>query len=338
MDLVRLFLLKLRDIWLALRISNKWRRDFCELQLTAEHRQLYGIVHSLYWRELRDFPNLVNCRDFNDRIQWLKLFDQDRIIVRCSDKILMREYVRECLGDQYLVEMYQAHDHFIQIDFDSLPKSFVIKTNHDSGTVIPVRNKEMFSFQEVGERVEKALRRPYGWDNGEWAYSYIAPKVLVEEYLEPENGNTLPDYKFHCVDGEVRWLQYIYDRGSETKEVIVLPLGEITDIHFDHKMRHGRDFTLPKRWEEMKLVAERLSNPFRYVRVDLYFSDGRILVGELTFFPLMGCYKGEGQQKLGQLLDFDRTTFKPFLLKELDAERNRASLMHKLKPAKRECL
>lgn len=296
------------------------------MPLTQEHRELYNIIHILFWRELGEFPNLIDCRDYNDKIQWLKLFDQNQEIIRCSDKILIRDYVRERVGDQYLVKLYQVHDRFKQIDFDALPNSFVIKVNHDSGTVILVPDKELFDPQEVENRIKAALSAPYGWQNGEWAYSYVQPKVFVEEFIEPESKRPQPDFKFHCVNGKMRWLQYVYDRGNSTKESIILPTGEITSIHFDSHMQHKEDFTLPKNWDEIKNVAERLAYPFKYVRVDMYCVDQKIYVGECTFYPLMGCYKGEGQKILGQLLDFDRSTCKPFLLTELEAQCSRYSL------------
>lgn len=309
-----------------LEIKKKWQRDCPLLPLTKGHRKLYEIIHRLCWQKLGGFPDLVNCRDFNDRIQWLKLFDQERKIIRCSDKILVRDYIQERVGDQYLVNLYQTHNHFDQIDFDSLPDSFVIKTNHDSGSIILVSDKKKFDRKAAKKKIETALSKPYGWLNGEWAYSFVKPRILVEEHIAPGQNTPPPDYKFHCVEGKFRWLQYIYDRGHDTKEVIVMPDGKATKIHFDHNMKHGRHFDLPDCWIKMIEIAERLSKPFKYVRVDMYVIGSRIIVGELTFFPLTGCYKSKGQKKLGQLLDFDRTTIKSFLLTELETERNQANL------------
>jgi len=161
-------------------IRAKWLRDKRVLPLTSAHWELYNIIHHLCWRELHDFPNLINCRDFNDRLQWLKLFDQDPKIVQCSDKISVRDYVRERIGDGYLVELYQVHDRFAQIDFNALPNAFVIKANHDSGTVVLVRDKSKLDYDTVGARIDAALKRRYGWEKGEWAYSRIKPKVFVE--------------------------------------------------------------------------------------------------------------------------------------------------------------
>lgn len=313
-------------MWLEAKIKIKWLRDKQFLPLSPAHWELYRIIHRLCWRELHDFPNLINCRDFNDKIQWLKLFDQSPEIVRCSDKIQVRDYIRERVGDQYLVKLYQIHDHFSQIDFNALPNAFVIKTNHDSGTVILVRDKSKLDYQTVEARIEAALKRPYGWMNGEWAYSYVQPKILVEELLDQKSLKPPPDYKFHCVNGYIRWLQFIFDRGNTTKECIIDANGHLTNIHFDHNMQHCENFDTPYRWIHIKNIIEKIAVGFKYVRIDVYNIKEKIYVGEMTFYPLMGCYKSEGQKKLGQLLDFDRTTIKPFLLPELEKACSRFSL------------
>lgn len=291
------------------------------MPLSISHRELYEIIHRLCWRELGEFPNLVDCRDFNDRIQWLKLFDHSREIVRCSDKILVRDYIRERVGEQYLVNLYQVHDHFDQVDFDALPTSFVIKTNHDSGTVILVNDKSQFDRQASALRIESALKQSYGWLNGEWAYSYVQPKILVEEYIDPFNHAPPSDYKFYCVEGKVRFCHYIYDRGFDTKEQTVDIEGNDLETELYPSFKLGKDFKKPPQWQQMIWVAEQLSQGFKCVRVDLFCTENCIYAGEMTFWPMAGVYKGKGQKKLGQLLDFDRTTYKPFLLIELESER-----------------
>ena len=314
---------KITSLKLALRIRWKWMQDCRHLPLTPSHQELYEIIHRHYWQVLDDFPNLVDCRDFNDRMQWLKLFDQSWEIVRCSDKILVRDCVRERVGDQYLVKLYQSCDHFSQIDFDTLPKAFVIKANHDSGTVILVRDKSKFDYETAKVRIETALRQPYGWLNGEWAYAYVQPKVLVEEFISPDDPKPPPDYKFYCVEGSVRFCHYIYDRGFDTKEQAVDPEGNDLATSLYPRFKLGHDFQRPKLWGEMIKVAETLGRGFKSVRVDLFCTDDRIYAGEMTFWPMAGCYKGEGQKKLGRFLDFDRSTYRPLLLPELEASNSR---------------
>jgi hypothetical protein len=300
------------------RLEHKWINDSRHLPLTREHRELYDIIHQLCWIELGEFPDLIHCRDFNDRIQWLKLFDQDYEIIRCSDKVLVRDYVRERLGDKYLTKMYQVHDHFDQISFDLLPDSFVIKTNHDSGTVVLVRNKMSFDLVSAKERIEKALKRPFGWKNGEWAYSYIKPKVLVEEYIEPNSPTPPPDYKFYCVEGKVKFCHYIYDRGSKTKEQTIDLDGVDMKTDLYSGFKYGDAFIKPGNWNEMISVAEQIGRGFKYVRVDMFSIGDRIVVGEMTFWPMAGFYKSEGQKTIGSLLDFDRTTHKPPIIPTLE--------------------
>jgi len=182
---------KLNDRLLNARIKTKFFLDKLYLPLKPEHYELYQIIHKYYWNQLNDFPDLINCRDFNDKIQWLKLFDQSHKIVQCSDKLLVRDHISKRVGQNYLVKLYQIHDHFSEIDFDSLPSSFVIKTNHDSGTVIVVKDKSKLDLSATETRIEASLKRYYGWEKGEWSYSYIKPKVFVEQLIEPETSKQL---------------------------------------------------------------------------------------------------------------------------------------------------
>jgi hypothetical protein len=288
----------------------KWLQDRVHLPLTDEHFELYNVIHRHYFAEMGYFPNLVKCRDFNDRIQWLKLFDQDYDVVRCCDKIRVRDYVRERVGERYLVGLFQIHNRFADIDFDSLPEPFVIKANNDSGTVILVRNKNALDHRAAAHQVDRALQTVYGWEKGEWAYAYIRPKLLIEEFINPVDSVPPADYKFHCVDGVVRFVHYIYDRGLNTKEQIVDLDGNDLPTGLYPKFERGNGFRKPRKWLEMVSVAERLAAGFKYVRVDLFYCAGNIYAGEMTFWPMAGCYHGDGQRVLGSYLDFNRSTYK----------------------------
>ncbi len=317
---------KLGKLQLKLLLQRKWTRDCRYLPLTIAHRELYDIIHCRYRKMFGRFPDLVECQDINDRIQWLKLFDQDREIIRCANKITVRDYIREKVGDQYLVKLYQVHNHFDQIDFTALPNAFVIKTNHDSGTVFLIRNKAQMDKQSLEHRIETALRKPFGWKGGEWSYSYMPPQVLVEELINPQDHTPPPDYKFYCSEGKVKFCLYVYDRWSDLTEQCVDLVGEDLKVQMDPDLNHTTNFKRPEQWDEMIQVAEQLSQQFKFVRVDLFWTKERIYVGELTFWPYAGHCRGNGQKILGPLIDFDRTTYKPFLLPELEAECSRFNL------------
>lgn len=288
-------------------IQLKWFMDLCFLPLTKKHKELYKTIHRLYWQELRSFPNLIFCPDYNSKIQWLKLFDQQFTIVECTDKISVRDFAKRQLGRDISPELISIYDNVNDFRNHNFQIDSVIKTNHDSGTVFfAKKNSDPSKYLND---LENALNKVYGVLNGEWAYSLVTPKILVEEQLLFIEDKPPPDYKFHCVNGEVAWVQYIYDRGYATKEVILSREGSILNIHFDEHLIHTSDFSKPANWDSLVSTAEKISKPFRYVRVDLYNIQNEPYLGELTFFPLMGCYRGKGQKILGKRMKFSRKIF-----------------------------
>ena len=151
----------------------------------------------------------------------------------------------------------------------------------------------------------------YGLNTGEWYYQFIEPRIIAEKFLLD---NT--DYKFHCVHGKVKWVQVIWDRPS-AREAIFTPDGRITDLHMDEKMWHtpeGGKYPGDSAWQEMTDLAQLLSPPWRYVRVDLYYWK-QPWFGELTFHPRAGCYKSRDEKTFGEMLDIDLTRkFEPVVV------------------------
>jgi len=161
----------------------KWNKDKRHLQLESENYDLYLMIHVSYWMKFYTFPNLLNCNDYNLKIHWLKLFDQNPLMIQCCDKVLVRDFVKERIGEGYLPELYKVSDSYSGINFDLLPSSFVIKTNHDSGTVVIVKDKTLLDHTNVELKIKESLSKSYGWDLGEWAYSFVKPRVFAEELL-----------------------------------------------------------------------------------------------------------------------------------------------------------
>jgi hypothetical protein len=317
---------KTRNEILNWRINLKWCRDKQALPLTSSHRELYEIIHRFCFGHLGYFPNLSQCRDFNDKMHWLQLFDQRVETVQCTDKLGVRDYVEKLVGTKYLLPVFQIADNFDGLIFEKLPSSFVLKTNHDSGSVVIIKNKYEFDLKGAQIKFENALKRAFGWTHGEWSYSYIVPKIFAEKLIDTKDEVPPPDYKFHCVEGEVRFCQYIFDRGVATKEQIVDRYGIDLITHLDPNFRRVIGFARPECWEEMISLAECLSANFKYVRVDLYCSGRNIYVGEMTFWPYAGIYPGNGQKVLSHLIDFDRTTYKPLVQPELENKLSRFKL------------
>ncbi|MBN2532263.1 MAG: hypothetical protein JXB88_05200 [Spirochaetales bacterium] len=294
-------------------VNRKWKLDRVKTnRLEESHKKLYFSIQSFYYRRFKKFADIINPVDYNEKIQWLKLFDQDALMISCTDKYAVREYVKKTIGEKHLKTLYGVYERFKDIDFNTLPRSFVIKTNHDSGTIFLVKDKAKANWKYIKNRIKNSMSYVYGVNNGEWQYSFIPSKILVEQYLQPES-DTLPvDYKFHCIQGEMQWLQYIFNRGENTTSEIYF------DKNFNRMPSHlGRSFLLsdkpvqlPDNLNDMILIVEKLAAPFRYVRVDLFNINGAIFFGELTFFPRGGFYPSKDVVEFGKLMNFDMMNVK----------------------------
>lgn len=268
-------------------------------------KRLVDVVNDYCLRELGVLPDLINPQGYNDKVNWLKLYDQMPEHIVCSDKLRAREYVAERVGTDCLLEVYQTARSVDRIAFETLPERYVLKTNHDSGSVCVVTDRA--SSMYARRKIRRRLKRTYGMAKGEWAYAYISPLVFAEEFMH----GPATDYKFHCSSGEIRWVQIIADRATGKPRETNVDEGYATlRLHFNHEnLCVDEPPVQPETWEKMKGIARTLSSPFRYVRVDLYEYQARPIFGELTFWPLAGCCHTKDENAFGQLLNFD-TTFK----------------------------
>ncbi|MBR5097654.1 MAG: hypothetical protein IK091_00320, partial [Spirochaetales bacterium] len=160
--------------------------------------------------------NLDDPRTFCEKLQWLKLHDRRDEYTIMADKYLSKKYVADKVGQQYVVPLLGVWDRFSDIDFDALPDQFVLKCNHDSGTVIICRDKSKLDMDRAGKELEKSLGTSYFVFNREWPYKNISPKIIAEEYLSQGDDDCLWDYKFFCFNGEPK-IMYMEKEASESK-------------------------------------------------------------------------------------------------------------------------
>ena len=294
-------------------VAAKWEED---LSVYGDHlekqKELYFTIQLLYVHTFGKTADLQNPTSYNEKIQWLKLFNQHRSMIDLCDKLKVRNVVAEKVGKEILTKIYQVTDNVEHIDVSALPASFVVKTNHDSGGVFPVEDKSRLKVWLLKNVIHASFSRTYGEKKGEWPYKHITRKVFAEEYLDSGNGSFPSDYKFHCVDGKVKWLQYIYNRGRNTKEFAYGRDFQKLDLHLDHEFSlHDPNLERPQNWDVLVNIAETISEGMKYVRVDLYNIRGKIFFGELTFFPKAGMYPGKDQEQFGAYLNFDRSHVRP---------------------------
>ncbi len=288
---------------LSSRYRRERRRQKREIRDRAEREAQYQYFKSLspdqypealkkwYKKRTKKTLNLENPQTYNEKIQWLKLYDSTPLKTRLADKYLVRGWIAEKIGEEYLIPLLGVYDKFDDIDFDKLPEKFVIKTNHDSGSYRIVTDKSKFDVAEARNFFNEKMRTNFAfWAGLQLHYKNIVPKIIIEKYLE-NSDNDLHDYKFWCFNGEVKYIEFMSDRKKRLKvtyydpELNRMPFGELYP-------QHESDIEKPDNLKHMINLAEKLAAGFSHVRVDFYrLNDGTIKFGEMTFTPSNGTVK-----------------------------------------------
>lgn len=234
--------------------------------------------------------NLKTPKTFNEKIQWLKLYDNKPIKVRLADKYLVREWIQEKLGSEYLIPLLGVWDSPDEVDFSTLPDRFVLKANHGSGMILIVKDKSSLNVKKARKSMTEWLKNPYGLLSGEQHYHLIPRKIIAEEYIEQNNGN-LYDYKIHCFNGNPELIQVIGDRDFHThflRNLYYDTNWKALPITYNYPL-YEEEMPRPAQLEQMLSIAQKLCRDFIYVRVDFYLLDnGEIKFGEMTFHPYSG--------------------------------------------------
>ena len=235
-----------------------------------------------------DDLNLQHPKTYNEKIQWLKLYDSTPLKTRLSDKFLVRDWVKEKIGEEYLIPLLGVWDNFDEIDFDKLPDQFVLKANHGSGWNIIVKDKATFDWEDAKKKFDSWMRTNFAFLCGfELQYLNISPKIIAEEYLENGN-NDLFDYKVFCFDGRAESVMFL----SERKQGLKMAFYDLNwnKLPFVYSYpQNEKPIPKPEKLELLIELAEKLAAGFAHVRVDFYvLNDGSIKFGEMTFSSASG--------------------------------------------------
>lgn len=253
--------------------------------------------------------NLNNPKTFNEKLQWLKLYDRRPEYTKMVDKYAVKKYVADIIGKEYIIPTLGVWKNPDEIDFDRLPKQFVLKCNHNSGLGMCIcRDKSKIDIKKVKDELRKGVAQNYYLTGREWPYKNVPPRIIAEQYMEDSETSELRDYKFFCFNGEPIYCQVISDR--RTVETI-----DFYDMNWVHQSFTGLELPskpfskipipIPKTFEEMKKSAKILSKDIPFIRVDFYEINGKMYFGELTFYPAAGFGKfspDKWNQKIGSLL------------------------------------
>ena len=247
--------------------------------------KIYVKIHYEYFTGKK--LNLDNPREFNAKLEWYKVFYRPKILTQLADKYEVRSNKKKKIGKQYLNELYAVHNNANDIDFDSLPKEFIIKANHTNTHNVIVKDKNNIDKKKVIRQFNKWLKKNQYYKRGqEWAYKDIKPKIVIEKFLKEKDRDTLIDYKFYCFNGKAKFIDVHIDRTDDHKQGCfdldfnLLPFGKSKNYK-----TISSDIDKPSNLSEMVLLAEKLADELPFVRVDFYSIDGKSVFGEMTFYP-----------------------------------------------------
>ena len=285
---------KLFIVYIASKGMLKWLSDEQYIKL-------------IYWANFGKKLNMQNPITFNEKLQWLKINNRKDEYTAMVDKFLVKKYVSEKIGEEYIIPTLGVWNKFEDIDFDKLPNKFVLKSTHDSGGVVICKDKNELNIVKTKKIIESSLRREYFWWGREWPYKQVEPRIIAEEYISTDS-DELKDYKIHCFNGVPKIILVCSNRYSNEglRE-------DFFDIEWNHlslkRPKYPNADIIPEHPKNLNLMLELatiISKGISFSRIDFYEVSGQVLFGEITFFPASGFEmfnSSEWDEKLGSWIN-----------------------------------
>lgn len=268
------------------RRTKKYFRDLFLYYIMPDKMYLKYQYKKVFGRKL----DLKNPQTFNEKIQWLKLYDRNPAYHNMVDKYEAKKIVAQIIGEEYIIPTLGVWDKFDDIDFNLLPNQFVLKCTHDAASTVICKDKSSFDIEKAKRKITAAQKIDYyRYENRQWAYKGIKPRIIAEKFITDSDNDDkeLTDYKFFCFNGNVHTVMVAKGRES----------GKPLFYFFDKKwnllkynisslnLKDNLKIERPERLDLMFEIAEKISQSISFVRVDLYFSNKKIYFGEWTFYP-----------------------------------------------------
>lgn len=245
----------------------------------------------LYYLSFGKPLELNNPKTFNEKLQWLKLYDRNPKYTELADKNTVKSYIKKSIGKEYVIPTIKTYKKFNDINFNELPNQFVIKCTHDSGGVIVCKDKTTFNIKAARKKINSHLKKNYFYSLREWPYKNIKPKIIIEQYMEDQNDGELRDYKFFTFNGDCKLMFIASNRQGKTETYF-----DFYDDNFKHlSFTNGHPNAptnphRPKQFQKMQLLAEKISKDLNltHARIDFYEANSKIYFGEITFYHWSG--------------------------------------------------
>lgn len=244
----------------------------------------------LRYRAMMGRPlNLSSPQRFTEKLQWLKLYYRIPLLTTCVDKCEAKKYAASIIGNNHIIPTLGVWDNFEDIDFDSLPNQFVLKTTNGGGGggVVICKDKNAFDKDKAMITLTKSLKSDIYKSLREWPYKNVNKRIIAEEYKEDKNGE-LRDYKFFCFNGQAKVMLVASNRfTTHNFNYMDMDFNPLPIISKDG-LPNESNLDKPQNFEKMKEIVQKLCAPFPHVRVDVYSCNGEVYFGELTFFDSSG--------------------------------------------------
>jgi hypothetical protein len=265
-------------------------------------------VRRNYERHTGKKLNLKNPQTFNEKIQWLKLYNRDPKLTELVDKYRVKEFVSQTVGSEYVLPTSGLFERAEDIKLSELPEKCILKATHGSAWNVIIKDKGRVSEREIQKFFRKRLRSNYYSYSKEWPYKGVIPRVLCEELLLDEHGETARDHKIFCFNGSPKFMAIDYDKFNSPKRALVDRHGNLKEFSVGYPPYSGV-VNIPDCTESLFLIAEKLSYLAPFVRIDFLVHDGRPYIGEITFYPGNGkdrFFPCSADALLGEMLKIDK--------------------------------
>lgn len=233
--------------------------------------------------------NIDNPTTFNEKLQWLKVYDHKPEYTTMVDKYEVKKYVADRIGEEYIIPVLGVWDNFDDIDFDSLPEQFVLKCTHDSGGLIICKDKSKLDIKAAKAKINKSLKRNYYRNSREWPYKNVKPRILAEQYMVDKNSfESLNVYKIMTFNGTPKIVQAIKNDKTEYETIDYFDTSwNLLDLKQNFP-NSETPLRRPQQLDEMLRLAEKMCAGFAFLRVDFYEVNGKVYFSEFTFYSDTG--------------------------------------------------
>lgn len=285
-------------------LMNEYKLLKINMKKNKKYRQIEEEINKKYVKIFGKEINWNKPKSYTEKLNVSKVYGANELKTKLTDKLLVRDWIADKIGEEYLIPLIGSYDNFEDINFNELPSKFVIKCNHDSGSVTLCKNKDKLNWKNLKKKYDFYLRRNFAYLGYEMHYRDIKPKILIEKYM----GDSINDYKFLCFDGKPYYCWVDSDRFADHRR-------NIYDLNW--KLQQFRQMTYenskepincPNQFSKMIQIVEKLCKGFDHVRVDLYVIQDKIYFGEMTFTNGNGferIYPDEWNDKLGELWNLE---------------------------------